>query len=87
MWVYLNDRFVQKEHAYVSVFDHGFLYGDGVYETLRVYGGRVLLWKRHLARLHRSCELIGLEVPIADDVWLPIFGELLARNTLQHAGL
>ena len=87
MWVYLNDRFVQKEHAHVSVFDHGFLYGDGVYETLRVYGGRVLLWKRHLARLHRSCELIGLELPIADDAWLPIFGELLARNTLQNAGL
>jgi len=41
MWVYLNNRFVQKEHARVSVFDHGFLYGDGVYETLRVYQGRL----------------------------------------------
>ena len=35
MWVYLNDRFVPQEEAVVSVFDHGFLYGDGVYETLR----------------------------------------------------
>ncbi len=87
MWIYLNDRFVPKEDARVSVFDHGFLYGDGVYETLRVYQGRVLLWERHLARLHRSCELIGLDFPIADDAWLPIFGELLARNTLQNAGL
>ncbi len=87
MWVYLNDRFVQKEHARVSVFDHGFLYGDGVYETLRVYQGRILLWERHLARLHRSCELIGLNLPIPDDAWLPILGELLARNTLQNAGL
>ena len=87
MWVYLNDRFVQKEHARVSVFDHGFLYGDGVYETLRVYGGRILLWERHLARLHRSCELIGLDFPIPDEAWLPILGELLVRNNLQNAGL
>ena len=87
MWVYLNDRFVQKEHARVSVFDHGFLYGDGAYETLRVYQGRVLLWERHLARLHRSCELIGLDLSIADEGWLPIFGELLIRNKIQNAGL
>lgn len=87
MWVYLNDRFVQKEHARVSVFDHGFLYGDGVYETLRVYGERILLWERHLARLHRSCELIGLDLPIPDNAWLPILGELLVRNKLQNAGL
>ena len=87
MWIYLNDRFVPKKDARVSVFDHGFLYGDGVYETLRVYQGRVLLWERHLARLHRSCELIGLDFPIADDAWLPILGELLARNILQNAGL
>ncbi|MEX0829961.1 MAG: aminotransferase class IV [Nitrospirales bacterium] len=87
MWVYLNDRFVQREHARVSVFDHGFLYGDGVYETLRVYQGRVLLWERHLARLHQSCELIGLDLPLSDDAWLPIIGELLVRNKLQNAGL
>jgi branched-chain amino acid aminotransferase len=87
MWIYLNDQFIQKEHARVSVFDHGFLYGDGVYETLRVYQGRVLLWERHLARLHRSCELIGLNLPIPDDAWLPILGELLARNKFQNAGL
>ena len=87
MWIYLNDRFVLKKDARVSVFDHGFLYGDGVYETLRVYQGRVLLWERHLARLRRSCELIGLDFPIADDAWLPILGELLARNILQNAGL
>ncbi len=87
MWVYLNDRFVQKEHALVSVFDHGFLYGDGVYETLRVYQGRVLLLERHVARLRRSCELIGLDLSIQDEEWMPILGELLVRNRLQDAGL
>ena len=87
MWVYLNDRFVQKHHARVSVFDHGFLYGDGVYETLRVYGGRILLWERHLARLHQSCERIGLDFPIPDNACLAILGELLVRNRLHDAGL
>jgi branched-chain amino acid aminotransferase len=87
MWIYLNDCFVQKEHARVSVFDHGFLYGDGVYETLRAYQGRILLWERHMARLRRSCELIGLDLPIRDEAWIPIIAELLVRNGLQDAGL
>ncbi len=43
MLIFLNDRFVPKEEAAVSVFDHGFLYGDGVYETLRAYGGRFFM--------------------------------------------
>jgi hypothetical protein len=54
MWVFLNDRFVRKEEALVSVFDHGFLYGDGVYETLRSYGTRIFMRDQHLARLRRS---------------------------------
>jgi len=87
MWVYLNSRFVQKKHARVSVFDHGFLYGDGVYETVRVYQGRILLWEQHLARLRQSCELIGLDLFMQDDEWMPILGELLVRNRLQDAGL
>jgi len=87
MWIYLNDCFVQKEQARVSVFDHGFLYGDGVYETLRAYEGRIFLWDRHMARLRRSCELIGLDLPIRDEAWIPIIAELLVRNGLQNAGL
>jgi len=87
MWVYLNDRFVKKEHARVSVLDHGFLYGDGVYETLRTYGGRIFLWERHVARLRQSCELIGLTLPIQEEAWTNIIGELLVRNGLQDSGL
>lgn len=87
MWVYLNDRFVKKEHARVSVFDHGFLYGDGVYETLRTYDGRMFLWERHVARLRQSCELIGLTLPLPAEAWTPIIGELLVRNGLQDSGL
>ena len=87
MWIYLNDCFVQKEHARISVFDHGFLYGDGVYETLRAYEGRIFLWERHMARLRRSCELIALDLPMGDEAWIPIIAELLVRNGLQDAGL
>lgn len=87
MWIFLNDRFVEKEQARISVFDHGFLYGDGVYETLRAYQGRIFLMERHLARLRRSCDLIGLVPPVGDDVWVAIITEILGRNALKDAGL
>ena len=87
MWVFLNDRFIEKEQARISVFDHGFLYGDGVYETLRAYQGRIFLLERHLARLRRSCDLIGLVPPVRDDAWVPIITGILSRNGLKDAGL
>lgn len=86
MWVYVNGRFVTEEEATISVFDHGFLYGDGVYETLRTYQGKPFLLNRHLARLRRSCELIGLNSPLRDEEWSPILAELLHRNHLVDAG-
>jgi branched-chain amino acid aminotransferase len=64
MLVYLNGRFVAKEQAQISVFDHGFLYGDGVYETMRVYGGTFFLLKRHLSRLKHSADAISLKLPL-----------------------
>ncbi|MBZ0154667.1 MAG: aminotransferase class IV [Alphaproteobacteria bacterium] len=59
----MNDRVVPAAEAKVSVFDHGFLYGDGIYETMRVYDGVVFLLDEHLQRLHRSASLIGLDIP------------------------
>lgn len=85
MWIFLNDRFVREEDAKVSVFDHGFLYGDGVYETLRAYGGRIFMLSHHLARLRRSASLIGLDVPIAEPGWTPLLEEALKRNALSDA--
>jgi branched-chain amino acid aminotransferase len=87
MWIFLNDRFVHKEDATVSVFDHGFLYGDGVYETLRAYGGRIFMLRQHLARLRRSASLIGLDVPIAEQDWIPLLQEAIKRNALSDAYL
>lgn len=87
MWVFLNDRFVRKEEAVVSVFDHGFLYGDGVYETLRSYGTRIFMRDQHLARLRRSAESIGLTIPIPDVEWPKLLHEAMRRNEVgtDHA--
>ncbi len=61
--VYLNNRLVPKTKARISVFDHGFLYGDGVYETLRAYNGVVFKIDEHIERLFRSALMIGLKLP------------------------
>lgn len=77
-WIYLNDRFVKEDQALVSVFDHGFLYGDGVYETIRSYGDKIFMRDQHLARLRRSADAIGLTVPDRD--WPSLLHESMERN-------
>ena len=84
MWIYLNDRFVKEEEAVVSVFDHGFLYGDGVYETIRSYGSRIFMRDQHLARLRRSADAIGLTIPIPEHRWPSLLHEAMTRNDLGH---
>ncbi|MFM8552632.1 MAG: aminotransferase class IV [Nitrospiraceae bacterium] len=87
MWIYLNDKFVDRKEALVSVFDHGFLYGDGVYETLRTYGGRFFMLQPHLARLQRSARLIGLTVPMPEQDWPALLRKTVERNGLADAHL
>lgn len=86
MWIFLNDRFVRKEDALISVFDHGFLYGDGVYETLRSYGSHIFLMREHLRRLYRSADLIGLTIPLDEGAWPPILAEAMQRNHVGQPG-
>jgi branched-chain amino acid aminotransferase len=63
MYVFLNDKVVPESEAKISVYDHGFLYGDGIYETMRSYEGVVFMLDRHLERLRRSASLIKLGLP------------------------
>ena len=84
MWIYLDDRFVKEEEAVVSVFDHGFLYGDGVYETIRSYGSRIFMRDLHLARLRRSADAIGLTIPIPEHRWPALLHEAMTRNDVGH---
>lgn len=65
--VYVNGRISGEQDAVVSVFDHGFLYGEGVYETLRTYNRRLFLFDRHARRLRRSASMIALTLPFTDD--------------------
>ncbi len=62
--IYLNDRLVPKSQAVISVFDHGLLYGDGVFEGIRAYNGRVFRLNEHLERLYRSARAITLNIGI-----------------------
>jgi branched-chain amino acid aminotransferase len=64
--VSVNGRITGERDAVISVFDHGFLYGEGVYETLRTYNRQPFLYDRHLRRLRRSAELIALSIPFSD---------------------
>jgi branched-chain amino acid aminotransferase len=70
MQVYINGSLLPKEQAVVSVFDHGLLYGDGVFEGIRVYSGRVFLLSEHVARLYESARAIRLEIPIDQQTML-----------------
>lgn len=65
MRIYLNDRLVPEHKATISVFDHGLLYGDGVFEGIRTYNGRVFMLEAHIDRLYRSAHAIALEIPIS----------------------
>jgi branched-chain amino acid aminotransferase len=64
--VNVNGRMFDQEHAVISVFDHGFLYGEGVYGTLRTYNGQPFLFDRHMRRMRRSAGMLALEVPMSD---------------------
>jgi branched-chain amino acid aminotransferase len=85
MLVYLDGHFMAREQALVSVFDHGFLYGDGIYETMRAYKGRLFLLEKHLARLRRSARAISLKLPLATDEIAAALNESLVVNKLQEA--
>jgi branched-chain amino acid aminotransferase len=85
MQVYLNGRIVDSKEAVVSVFDHGFLYGDGIYETMRVYDGVVFMLDQHIRRLFRSASLIGLSIPFDIDQLKIAIYETLIANALRKA--
>lgn len=78
--VWLNGTFVPADEARVSIFDRSFLYGDGLFETVRVYRNRPFLWAEHLARMHVGAALLKLRVPHGDAELTATATELLARN-------
>ena len=85
MLIYIDGEFLPKAEAKVSVFDHGLLYGDGVFEGIRSYNGRVFKLDEHLERLYDSAKSIMLEIPIAIETMKETVLETLRRNHLREA--
>lgn len=78
--VYLNGEYLPQSQARVSVLDRGFLFGDGVYEVIPVFGGRPLRQDEHLDRLQRSMDRVSLSNPLSRDDWDRVFRRLLQEN-------
>jgi D-alanine transaminase len=85
--VYLNGQFLPLEEAKISVLDRGFIYGDGVYELVPVYGRRPYRLRQHLARLQRSLDGIRLANPHTDDEWEAIIAGLIGRMAFADQGV
>lgn len=82
-WIYLNGEYVKKEDAKVSVYDHGFLYGDGIFEGIRIYDGNIFKCKEHLDRLYDSAKSIMLDIPLTYDEMQAALVETIRRNGLR----
>lgn len=84
-WIFLNGEYVTKENAKISVYDHGFLYGDGIFEGIRVYSGNVFRMKEHMDRLYRSAKSIMLKVPYSQDEFTEIIVATVEKNKIEDA--
>jgi branched-chain amino acid aminotransferase len=83
--IYINGRFHDKKDAKISVFDHGFLYGDGVFEGIRSYNRLIFRLKAHIDRLYRSAEYIKLRIPLSKETMIKEVCRTIARNNLDNA--
>lgn len=83
--VYINGTFFKKDEAKVSVFDHGFLYGDGVFEGIRSYNKSVFRLKEHLDRLYESAHTIMLDIPLTKKEMTSAIVKTLQKNKLRDA--
>jgi branched-chain amino acid aminotransferase len=82
--VYVDGTFYSSGDAKISVFDHGLLYGDGIFEGICVYGGRVFRLDEHLKRMYESAKTIGLRIPLTVDQFKAAVVETVRRNRLRE---
>lgn len=81
--IYVNGRMLPKNQATVSVYDHGLLYGDGVFEGIRIYNGRIFKCGQHMERLWRCAEMIRLRIPVSRDEMVQILRDCVEANGLK----
>ena len=85
MKIYLNGKFVSKKEATVSVFDHGFLYGDGAFEGIRSYKSRVFKLKEHVDRLYETTHTLMIKIPLTRKQMIKAVVDTLKANKLKDA--
>jgi branched-chain amino acid aminotransferase len=83
--IYINGTFYDKENAKISVYDHGLLYGDGIFEGMRSYSGKVFRLSEHMDRLYESARAICLQIPISKEQMEADVIETLRQNNLSDA--
>ena len=81
--IYINGQLFNKEDAKISVYDHGLLYGDGVFEGLRSYGGKVFRLEEHIDRLWDSAKAIWLEIPISKEAMAQAINDTIKANNIE----
>ena len=83
-FAFLNGQFVPEEQASVSIFDRGFLYGDGLFETVCIYGGKVFRLNRHLERLFGGLDTLRFKIPCNEPSMARSLNELIQRNQIVN---
>lgn len=78
--IWINGKYYDKADAKISVYDHGLLYGDGVFEGIRIYSGRIFKWKEHLDRLYDSARSLALDIPISRDEMTKVVEDCVRVN-------
>ncbi len=85
--IYIDGKYYPKSEAKISVYDHGFLYGDGVFEGIRVYNSHVFKLEEHLNRLYDSAKSIALSIPLGKVEFREAILETIRKNSLRDAYL
>src|SRR2546428_10888538 len=83
MKIYIDGKYYDEKNAKISVFDHGLLYGDGIFEGIRAYHGRVFKLKEHIDRLFRSAKAILLDIPTPHAGMMKAGGDTCRKNQLR----
>ena len=83
--IWLDGKWCDRDSAFVSVYDHGLLYGDGVFEGIRVYGGKIFRLREHLERLYDSAKAIWLTIPMSLEEMAAVTEEAVARSKITEA--
>jgi branched-chain amino acid aminotransferase len=85
LYAYVDGKYVPKDEASVSIYDHGFLYGDGVYEAIRAYDGNVFKLREHVDRLYESAHSIKIDIPLSREEMCRLVVEVLRKNQLMNS--